>query len=392
MATDLLGGRYRLRGILGRGGMAEVRDGWDTRLDRAVAIKLLHPVLSVQTENRRRFEAEARSAAALNHPNVVAVHDSGEQDGTPYIVMERLPGRTLADMIAHGPMPQQVVRTVLEQVLAALAVAHDAGILHRDIKPGNILFTTSGEAKVADFGIAKSTELDHTLTGQIVGTAAYLSPDRMLGRPASAGDDLYALGVVGYESLTGRRPYIQENLGALARAIMDERPPPIAALRPDVDPQLAAVVERAMAKSSATRFATASEMRAALSGGLAGGVAVLPSGPGARPPTRVLSTPVPPPTTYAVAPRKSVGRNKKLLVAAAALLAAALAAVAFALDSPPQRSVPETPAVTSSSIAPPPPSPNITPATSAPAPPPAEKPDDNGKGHGGKGKGHKGGD
>jgi serine/threonine protein kinase len=391
MATDLLGGRYRLRGILGRGGMAEVRDGWDTRLDRAVAVKLLHPVLSTQTDNRRRFEAEAKSAAALSHPNVVAVHDTGEQDGTPYIVMERLPGRTLADMIANGPVPQPAVRIVLDQVLAALAVAHDAGILHRDIKPGNILFTASGEAKVADFGIAKSAQLDHTATGQILGTAAYLSPDRILGRPATAGDDLYALGVVGYEALTGRRPYIQENLGALARAIMDERPPPVAALRPDVDAQLAAVVERAMAKSPAMRFATATDMRAALAGGAVPGLAAFSSRPGARPPTKALTSPVPMSGAYAVAPRKPFSRNKKVLTAAAALVAIAVAAVAFALDAPSQRSVPETPAVTSSAIAPPPPPPSVTPATSAPAPPPVKAPKE-GKHGGPKGRGHGGGD
>jgi eukaryotic-like serine/threonine-protein kinase len=155
-APDVLGGRYELRGVLGRGGMAEVRDGWDTRLDRAVAIKLLYPMFSMQPDNRRRFEIEARAAAALNHPHIVAVHDSGEHDGTPYIVMERLSGRTLADVIARGPLPQPQVRSILDDVLSALAAAHAAGILHRDIKPGNILFTDSGVTKIADFGTRRA--------------------------------------------------------------------------------------------------------------------------------------------------------------------------------------------------------------------------------------------
>ena len=221
----MLGGRYELRGLLGRGGMAEVRDGWDTRLARPVAIKILHPTIDTQPDSRRRFEAEARAAAALNNSHIVAVHDSGEHNGMLFIVMERLTGESLHDKILFGPLPQSLVRSVLDDVLAALAAAHDAGILHRDIKPANILFTTAGEAKVSDFGIAKTAQSNFTATGQIFGTLAYLSPDRVLGKPATAADDVYALGVVGYEALTGRRPFLQENLAALAQAILHEQPP-----------------------------------------------------------------------------------------------------------------------------------------------------------------------
>ena len=153
---------------------------------------------------------------------------------------------------------------LIAQLDNALATAHDAGILHRDIKPANILFTTAGEAKVSDFGIAKTAQSNFTATGQIFGTLAYLSPDRVLGKPATAADDVYALGVVGYEALTGRRPFLQENLAALAQAILHEHPPPIAMLRPDVDPALAAVVERAMARDPAMRFPGARAMRTAL--------------------------------------------------------------------------------------------------------------------------------
>ncbi|MHA7661834.1 serine/threonine-protein kinase [Mycolicibacterium sp. HS_4_1] len=209
----VLADRYQLRGTLGRGGMAEVRDAWDVQLQRPVAVKLLHAPLSGQPDFRRRFEIEARAAAGLNHPHVVAVHDYGEHDGTPYIVMERLPGRTLADAIAAGPLSPQQVRSVLDDVLSALAVAHAAGVLHRDIKPGNILLADSGSAKIADFGIAKSAESSHTIAGQIVGTMGYLSAERLSGRPATVADDLYAVGVVAYQGLTGRPPFPQAQSG-----------------------------------------------------------------------------------------------------------------------------------------------------------------------------------
>src|SRR5689334_5576990 len=147
---ETLADRYELRGLLGRGGMAEVHDGWDQRLNRPVAIKLLYPAVSADAEARRRFDAEARAAAALNHPNIVAVHDRGEHHGTPFMVMERLPGRTLADEIAMGPMAPPRVRAVLDDVLGALSSAHAAGIVHRDVKPGNVLITETNAMKVAD--------------------------------------------------------------------------------------------------------------------------------------------------------------------------------------------------------------------------------------------------
>ena len=366
-APEILGGRYELRGVLGRGGMAEVRDGWDNRLGRAVAVKLLHPVFSVQADNRRRFEVEARAAAALNHPHIVAVHDSGEHDGTPYIVMERLSGRTLADLVARGPLPQIQVRAILHDVLSALAVAHAAGTLHRDIKPGNILFTDSGDTKVADFGIAKTAGADHTVAGQIVGTIAYLSADRLAGRPATVADDLYAVGVVGYEALTGRRPFPQENLATLARAISEDRPPPLPVLRPDVDPMLASVIERAMARDPQWRFASAHAMLAALSGGSGAAPMPAPIPAPMRPPTRVLAAPLPEPTTMVVAPPVRPGRRRKLVGLAAVLAAIALAAVLVMFDSPAQR--PPEPATTSTPLPTPVTSSFVTPT---PVPPPTQ--------------------
>lgn len=405
MTAEILAGRYELRGLLGRGGMAEVRDGWDTRLDRSVAVKLLYPSQSGDESVRRRFEDEARSAARLSHPNIVAIHDFGEHDSAPFIVMERLPGRTLADLIQQGPMPAARVRRVLDEVLAALSVAHAAGVLHRDIKPANILLTAAGDSvKVADFGIAKSAGAAHTATGQIVGTLCYLSPERVMGAPASVADDLYAVGVMGYEALLGRRAFPQDNPAALARAIIDVPPPPLRALNVTADPALVAVIDRAMNRDPRLRFASAPQMRAALAGDpLALNTAPPPS---PRPGTRVLAQPLPPSVAFSSAPRP-VGaptappptRARKYLMAVAAVLAFAVAALALALD--PFSSPPPMQTVSTSTTAPPP-SPSTTPPTSTPPPPPPIVPvtqappqDDgpkkgpNGKGNNGRGNGKK---
>lgn len=383
----LLAGRYEVRGRLGSGGMAEVREGWDTRLRRPVAIKLLHPSVCAQSGMRNRFDAEAHAAAALNHPNIVAIYDRGEQDGRPFIVMERLPGETLAQEMARGPLPQARVRALLDNVLAALGAAHRAAILHRDIKPGNILISAGGESvKVADFGIAKLPEATNTLTGQILGTIAYLSPERIAGAPACAGDDLYAVGVVGYEALAGHRPFPQENVAALAGAILQGRPPPLAALRPDVDPRLIVVIERAMAHDPGQRFGNADEMRAALHD--------LPdAAPGAPvyPATKPLAMPVlgSPTNTFVPALVEPVSRRRKLLGVLAVLAVLIIVPLALALDASSSHA-PVAPATTGTpspvpvSNAPPPPSP----PAQQPLAPPWHGP---GKGHGkGNGGGNRG--
>jgi serine/threonine-protein kinase len=332
-----------------------------------------------------RFEVEARAAAALNHPHIVSVHDSGEHAGTPYIVMERLSGQTLADVIARGPLPQPQVRSILDDVLSALAAAHARGILHRDIKPANILFSALGDTKVADFGIAKNSATAHTLTGQIVGTMAYLSADRIAGRPAFVADDLYAVGVVGYEALAGHRAFPQQNLAELARAIAEDAPLPLAVLRPDVDPALAAVIERAMARDPDWRFGSANEMRAALAGRIGAPV---------RPATRVLAAPLPDPTTMVVAPSVRRNRSRWYLGLAAAVVAVLVAAIAFIVDSTSQPAVPE-PASASTSVTPPPttsfvpPPPSTTPVL-VEEPPPPKKRGENGNGNGRKKGGHRG--
>ncbi|WP_241383857.1 serine/threonine-protein kinase [Rhodococcus sp. CH91] len=262
----VLGSRYELSGLLGVGGTGEIYDAWDTRLQRPVAVKLLRPEAGGKPDVRRRFEVEARAAAALSHRCIVAVYDTGEHDGRPYLVMERLRGRTLADDIARGPLPAGRVHTVLADILGALVVAHAAGILHRDIKPANVLIEENGDVKVADFGIAKSVGDDLTRTGELVGTVAYLSPDRITGHPASVVDDLYAVGIVGYEALCGRRPFAGDNILALAREITHGEPQPLADVRPDAPPGLVAVIERALSRDPSDRFGSAHEMLAMLQG------------------------------------------------------------------------------------------------------------------------------
>lgn len=260
-----LADRYQLVEVVGRGGMGEVWAGRDLRLGRNVAVKLLSPTMALQPDVRDRFEEEARSAARLSHPNVVMVFDSGEHDGTPYLVMELLPGRTLADEIASGPVDPDRVRRIGIEVLAALAASHQAGILHRDIKPGNVLLTAEGTSKVGDFGIAKSTEgLNLTSTGMIVGTAAYLAPERLAGQPATPQSDLYAVGVVLYEALTGKKPFHADTPMGLLRAVEEHQAIPLTTARPGLDRGLVAAVQRAMAKDPTRRFPSATAMAEAL--------------------------------------------------------------------------------------------------------------------------------
>jgi serine/threonine protein kinase len=370
-AGELLAGRYELRDVLGCGGMAQVRDGWDTRLNRSVAIKLLSPAMSAQADVRRRFEDEARSAAALNHPTIVCVHDFGDHEGTPFIVMERLPGATLADLIAQGQVQPSRVHAILDDVLAALTVAHGAGVLHRDIKPGNILLSATGDTmKVADFGIAKTAGAALTMTGQIVGTMAYMSPERIAGAPASVADDLYAVGVVGYEALTGRRAFPQDNPASLAHAITNAPPPPpLSAIRPDIAPVLAGVIDRAMTRDPGQRFGSARQMRAALGGDnhalLAG---PSPAAVPARPATKVLASPLPPSAAHfaPMPPRRRLdSRTRTILVSAAVLIALAVSVLAIATDSSSTQQAPE-PISTSTTVptptsTPPPPSPIVQP-------------------------------
>ena len=272
----MLGGRYRLDRLLGSGGMAQVYDGRDIRLDRPVAIKLLRPELAADSGLRQRFELEAQAAARLSHPNVVAVFDAGEDAGRAYIVMERLGGESMADVLGRGPMDLAWLRRMAADVLAALGAAHLAGIIHRDIKPANILIGADGRGKVADFGIARVAEergaagfsRGLTATGTVIGTPAYLAPERAMGQPATPQSDLYSVGVVLYEALTGRKPFAGSTPLAIAAAASQgpsAAPNPME-FRPDADADLVAAIARAMAADPAQRFASASAMAAAVRG------------------------------------------------------------------------------------------------------------------------------
>ena len=325
---ERLADRYELRELLGRGGMGEVYDGWDRRLDRPVAIKLLDSRMAGQAQVRTRFESEARAAARLTNPKIVRVFDTGEHEGTAFIVMERLPGRTLADEMAGGPMPQERVRLVLLDMLEALSFAHRNGVLHRDIKPSNVLIAEDGTAKIADFGIAKIAGQNLTQTGHFIGTAAYLAPERLNGLPAGPESDLYSAGIVGYEALTGERPFQADTPLGLIRAINDEPAPSVRSRLPEVDPGLASAIDRATGRLPEDRFHSAEEMIRALGGAAppaegdtvvgthdAGGTEVLPSAT---------------PRTAAVA-----GRARWAAAAGAVLLVVLIFSLASGGDNPP---------------------------------------------------------
>lgn len=280
-----LSDRYVVGPVLGTGATAEVRSGWDCRLERPVAIKLLRPELASDRAIRRRFAEEARAAARLSHPNVVAVFDTGDPDGDgpPYIVMERLPGHTLRTSLESGPLPSPAVRELAAEMLSALQAGASAGLVHCDIKPGNILAASDGRWKLADFGIARSTGgatadatvaigagPDDTVTGMVMGTPAYLAPERLCGQAATGSSDVFSLGVVLYEALTGQRPYRTTDSFPWSTALSGRPAPPVRSLRAGVDPGLAAVIDRSVRLEPGVRFAAAEDMAAALRAGASG--------------------------------------------------------------------------------------------------------------------------
>ena len=263
----LLGGRYRIEQELGRGGMAKVFKGTDEVLGRTVAIKVLAPQIADDESFVARFRREAQAAARLNHPNLVGVYDTGEDDGVKYIVMEYVEGKTLAAYLADGGriMPDRATE-IAEDVCSALTVAHAAGIVHRDIKPGNIMVTPHGEVKVTDFGIARVAMSGDTIaqTVAVLGTASYLSPEQAQGQAVDGRSDIYSLGCVLYEMLTGRPPFVGDSPVTVASKHVLETPKPPSKLNPDVSPELDAVVLKTLAKNPANRYQAADELRADL--------------------------------------------------------------------------------------------------------------------------------
>ena len=256
----LVDGRYRILRRIGSGGMADVYAAEDTHLGREVALKVLHRRFAQDQEFVERFRREAKAAAGLSHPNVVGVFDRGEHEGTYYIAMECLTGRTLKEIVAsEAPLSQQRVVELGVQILHAAGFAHRHGVIHRDFKPHNVIVDERGHAKVTDFGIARAGASEMTETGSIMGTAHYLSPEQAQGHAVTAASDLYSIGVMLYELLTGQLPFQGESAVAIALKHLSEQPAPISQLRPDVHPALEAVVMAALAKDPAQRWQTADD-------------------------------------------------------------------------------------------------------------------------------------
>ncbi|MEU7054615.1 protein kinase [Streptomyces sp. NPDC046197] len=273
VGRGLAGGRYQLRDLLGQGGMASVHLAYDSVLDRQVAIKTLHTELGREQAFRERFRREAQAVAKLTHTNIVSVFDTGEDDvdgmTTPYIVMEYIEGRPLGsvldeDIRQHGAMPADKALKITSDVLAALEISHEMGLVHRDIKPGNVMMTKRGVVKVMDFGIARAMQsgvTSMTQTGMVVGTPQYLSPEQALGRGVDARSDLYSVGIMLFQLVTGRLPFDADSPLAIAYAHVQEEPVAPSSINRSLPPAVDALVARALKKNPNERFPSAEAMR-----------------------------------------------------------------------------------------------------------------------------------
>jgi beta-lactam-binding protein with PASTA domain len=351
-------GRYRVTGRLGSGGMADVYCAEDLQLGRNVALKLLHSRFAEDQEFVERFRREASSAAGLQHQNIVSVYDRGEWNGTSYIAMEHVPGRTLKDLVVQeGPLEPNRAIDLVQQILRAARFAHRRGIIHRDLKPQNVMVAdgdptqATPTVKVTDFGIARAAGgSDMTQTGSIMGTAQYLSPEQAQGAPVDARADLYAIGVILYELLTGRVPFAGDTAVAVALKQVHEQPLPPSALNPAVPPALDRAVLRALEKDPAHRYADADEFAATLD------AARPPRAPEATAATQLAAAtgamapvppPVPPPPGLATEelveerrPREERGARWWWWLLAILLVAGAIAAAVLLLGGPAKATVP----------------------------------------------------
>lgn len=301
-----VGGRYELGEMLGRGGMAEVRKGTDARLGRVVAVKRLRTDLASDATFQARFRREAQSSASLNHPAIVAVYDTGEEEATdgsgvqqPYIVMEYVAGRTLRDILREGRkiLPERALE-ITSGVLAALDYSHRAGIIHRDIKPGNVMLTPTGDVKVMDFGIARAisdASSTMTQTAAVVGTAQYLSPEQARGETVDSRSDVYSAGCLLYELLTGRPPFVGDSPVAVAYQHVREQAQPPSDHDTDLPPEVDAIVMKALAKRVEDRYQSAAAMRTDIERYLAG-----------RPVQATVPPPLPPPVAATAVAARAV--------------------------------------------------------------------------------------
>jgi serine/threonine-protein kinase len=261
MAVELLAGRYRLGSKVGEGALSVIYRAQDVHLGRGVAIKVLRAELAGREDVRARFRREAEAAARLNHPNIVSILDIGEAGGRPYIVMEYLPEPDLKEIIVrYAPLADDKVAQVGIDCCRALEWAHRQNLVHRDVKPQNVLFTSDGVAKLADFGLAAAVGEAGVVDGRVLGTAAYMAPEQAQGLPASPQSDIYSLGCVLYEAITGRVPFDGDDPVAVMRRHVHDRPTSLRSLNPDVSPSLEFIVTKAMAKDPARRYRSAREM------------------------------------------------------------------------------------------------------------------------------------
>lgn len=268
---DLIADRYELQELVGTGGMSSVFRAHDLQLEREVAIKILHEHYAQDPEYLERFRREARAVARLSHPNIVTVIDRGDDDGRQYIVFEHVEGENLKELVLRsGRLPVRQALELTLHIADGLSFAHEHGLVHRDVKPQNVLLSSEGEVKVTDFGIARSLHVEHgvTQTGTVLGTGEYLAPEQASGKPVSPATDVYSLGVVLWELLAGDVPFVGDNFVAVALRHVNEPPPHLRERRPDVSPRLDAAVQRALAKDPARRFpsmaAFANELRICL--------------------------------------------------------------------------------------------------------------------------------
>ena len=329
----IFGERYEVEAPLGTGGMAEVWKGHDRVLNRTVAIKTLLPQFARDASFVDRFRREAQAAARLNHPGIVSVYDSGTDGDTPYIVMQYIEGKTLADFLGSGKtLPPMQAATIGQEIAEALAAAHAQGVIHRDIKPANVMITREGKVRVMDFGIARLISGPETApqTSAVLGTASYLSPEQAQGQSVDARSDIYALGVVLYEMLTGRPPFTGESPMAIAYKQVNATPEAPSSVNSEVPPELDAVVMRALSKNPANRYQTgqefADDLERVRTGGQVMATPLLPAGGEA---TQVISRPQP--TSVLPPQERDPGSPRKTWVAAllAILVMALLAAGAY---------------------------------------------------------------